>query len=126
MRDFAALLERLAFTPQRLGKTAHLVRFFRDVPDPARGLALAALTGDLRLRTVTASLLGLIMAAVSGALLTYGLAILLPESQLSIPWSILGVSTLISLVIVVLATTVPVLRSLRQPAPRIINRFVAA
>lgn len=76
--------------------------------------------------TVTASLLGLIMAAVSGALLTYGLAILLPESQLSIPWSILGVSTLISLVIVVLATTVPVLRSLRQPAPRIINRFVAA
>ena len=57
MRDFAALLERLAFTPQRLGKTAHLVRFFRDVPDPARGLALAALTGDLRLRTVTPSLL---------------------------------------------------------------------
>ena len=57
MRDFANLLERLAFTPQRLGKERHLTRFFETQPDPERGLALAALTGDLRLRHVTPSLL---------------------------------------------------------------------
>ncbi len=54
---FAALLERLAFTPQRTRKLTHLARFFADLPDPDRGIALAALTGDLGLRTVTPSLL---------------------------------------------------------------------
>lgn len=54
---FAELLERLAFTPQRKGKLAHLRRFFAAQPDPERGLALAVLTGDLALRTVTPSLL---------------------------------------------------------------------
>ncbi|MDO5657906.1 MAG: cisplatin damage response ATP-dependent DNA ligase [Paracoccus sp. (in: a-proteobacteria)] len=57
MRDFARLLEQLAFTPQRLGKERHLGHFFASQPDPERGLALAALTGDLRLRAVTPSLL---------------------------------------------------------------------
>lgn len=57
MRAFADLLERLAFTPQRNGKIAHLKRFFTQTPDPARGLALAALTDDLKLRRVTPSLL---------------------------------------------------------------------
>lgn len=76
--------------------------------------------------TVTASVLGLVMAVVSGALLTAGLAILLPQAQLSIPWPILGWSVLVCLVIVTLATTVPVLRSLRQPPPRVINALVAA
>ena len=54
---FADLLERLAFTPQRKGKLAHLKQFFAAHPDPERGLALAALTGDLELRAVTPSLL---------------------------------------------------------------------
>jgi DNA ligase-1 len=57
MRAFAALLERLAFTPQRNGKIAHLKQYFTVTPDPARGLALAALTGDLGLKAVTPSLL---------------------------------------------------------------------
>lgn len=57
MRDFAHLLERLAFTPQRNAKIRHLVDYLRRVPDPARGYALAALTGDLALRKVTPSML---------------------------------------------------------------------
>ncbi|QCO54698.1 cisplatin damage response ATP-dependent DNA ligase [Pseudorhodobacter turbinis] len=57
MRAFAALLERLAFTQQRNGKIAHLKHFFATTSDPARGLALAALTDDLGLKAVTPSLL---------------------------------------------------------------------
>ena len=76
--------------------------------------------------TVTASLLGLVMAAVSGALLAGGLAILLPQSQLSIPWPILGLTVVICLLLVTLGTTMPVLRSLRQPAPKVISKLVAA
>lgn len=62
MRGFAALLERLAFTPQRNGKITHLKQYFAATPDPARGLALAAITGDLGLKTVTASLLRSLVA----------------------------------------------------------------
>ena len=54
---FASQLERLAFTPQRLGKERLLARAFTENPDPERGLMLAALTGDLKLRQVTPSLL---------------------------------------------------------------------
>jgi DNA ligase 1 len=54
---FAMLLERLAFTPQRLGKERLLAHAFTDSPDPQRGLMLAAITGDLKLRQVTPSLL---------------------------------------------------------------------
>ncbi len=57
MKQFALLLERLAFTPRRLGKIRHLVDYFAATPDPTRGLALAALTGDLDLRRVSPSLL---------------------------------------------------------------------
>ncbi len=54
---FADLLERLAFTPRRNLKLAHLAQYFKATPDPDRGYALAALTGDLALRSVTPSLL---------------------------------------------------------------------
>ena len=47
MKPFADLLERLAFTPGRNAKLALLEAFFRSVPDPDRGYALAALTGGL-------------------------------------------------------------------------------
>ncbi|MWB77281.1 cisplatin damage response ATP-dependent DNA ligase [Pseudooceanicola sp. 216_PA32_1] len=57
MQHFARLLESLAFTPARTGKIRHLVTHFRNRPDPERGYALAALTGDLELRKVTPSLL---------------------------------------------------------------------
>lgn len=47
MQPFAALLERLLYTPQRNVKIALLVDYFRNVPDPNRGFGLAALTGGL-------------------------------------------------------------------------------
>jgi DNA ligase-1 len=47
VRAFANLLDRLAFTPQRNGKLTLLRDFMRDTPDPERGWALAALTGEL-------------------------------------------------------------------------------
>ena len=57
MRAFANLLERLAFTPARNAKLRLLRHYLEQTPDPDRGYALAALTGDLKLRTVTPGLL---------------------------------------------------------------------
>ena len=47
MIAFAELLERLTLTPGRLAKLALLRRYFATEPDPDRGYALAALTGEL-------------------------------------------------------------------------------
>jgi DNA ligase-1 len=49
MRRFAALLDRLVTTPQRLGKLRLLRDYFASAPDPDRGWALAAITRDLDL-----------------------------------------------------------------------------
>ncbi len=57
MKDFARLLERLAFTPGRNAKLTILSHYFQTTPDPDRGYALAALTGTLDLRQVSPSLL---------------------------------------------------------------------
>ena len=57
MDAFASLLERLLLTPARSGKLALLRGWFRDQPDPERGWGLAALTGELKLRHVKASLI---------------------------------------------------------------------
>ena len=57
MRAFADLLERLAFTPSRNAKLQLLQHYLERTPDPDRGYAFAALTGDLKLRTVTPGLL---------------------------------------------------------------------
>ena len=57
MRGFADLLERLAFTPSRNAKLQLLQHYLERTPDPDRGYAFAALTGDLKLRTVTPGLL---------------------------------------------------------------------
>jgi DNA ligase-1 len=57
MRAFAALLESLAFTTQRNAKVARLAAYLKTTPDPARGWALAAVTGGLKLPAVTPSLL---------------------------------------------------------------------
>ncbi|WP_323716178.1 cisplatin damage response ATP-dependent DNA ligase [Paracoccus aminovorans] len=57
MKAFAALLERLAFTPARNAKLRLVQHYLERTPDPDRGWALAALTGDLDLRRVTPSLL---------------------------------------------------------------------
>ncbi|MFC0201362.1 cisplatin damage response ATP-dependent DNA ligase [Paracoccus rhizosphaerae] len=62
MKAFAHLLERLAFTAARNAKLRLLRHYLEQTPDPDRGYALAALTGDLKLRAVTPALLRGLMA----------------------------------------------------------------
>jgi DNA ligase-1 len=47
MNRFAELLDRLAYEPGRNNKLRLIAAYFREVPDPDRGYALAALTGAL-------------------------------------------------------------------------------
>lgn len=47
MRRFAALLDRLSYTPGRNDKLSLMQDYFRTTPDPDRGWALAALTDTL-------------------------------------------------------------------------------
>jgi DNA ligase 1 len=47
MRAFAELLDRLILTPARNAKLDALAHYFASTPDPDRGYALAAITGDL-------------------------------------------------------------------------------
>jgi DNA ligase-1 len=47
MNRFAELLDRLAYEPGRNNKLRLLTSYFREVRDPDRGYALAALTGAL-------------------------------------------------------------------------------
>ena len=71
MKAFANLLERLAFTPARNAKLRLLRHYLEATPDPDRGYALAALTGDLKLRAVTPGLLrGLMAERVDAQLFT--------------------------------------------------------
>src|SRR5215475_9685348 len=48
MQRFAELLDRLILTPGRNAKLDTLAHYFAATPDPDRGYALAALTGELR------------------------------------------------------------------------------
>ena len=52
MQDFAQLLDRLLLTPARNGKLRLLEDFWLRTPDPDRGWALAAITGELDLVSV--------------------------------------------------------------------------
>jgi len=52
MNRFAALLDRLIYTPSRNGKIKLLTDYFRGTPDPDRGWAVAAITRDLEIRSV--------------------------------------------------------------------------
>ena len=47
MNRFAELLDGLLFTPSRNGKLRLMQEYFANQPDPERGWALAALTGEL-------------------------------------------------------------------------------
>src|SRR5882757_6785692 len=47
MRAFAALLDRLSFTASRNAKLVLVRDYLKSAPDPERGWALAALTGEL-------------------------------------------------------------------------------
>ena len=57
MKHFAELLDRLVLTPSRNGKLKLMGDYFRSTPDPDRGLALAALTGDLSIPSIKPAML---------------------------------------------------------------------
>ncbi len=57
MKQFAELLDRLVLTPSRNGKLTWLADYFRATPDPDRGIALAAITGDLNIASVKPAML---------------------------------------------------------------------
>ncbi len=60
---FAALLERLVFTPGRNAKLALLRHWYAQEPDPDRGIGLAALTGELVFTAAKPALIRDIVAA---------------------------------------------------------------
>ena len=60
---FAALLERLVFTPGRNAKLALLRDWFATQPDPDRGIGLAALTGELAFAAAKPALVRDLVAA---------------------------------------------------------------
>jgi DNA ligase-1 len=57
MRAFATLLERLVYTRSRNAKLKLIGDYLKTTPDPDRGWALAALTGDLDLPSVKPALI---------------------------------------------------------------------
>ena len=57
MNRFAQLLDRLAYEPSRNAKLRLLTEYFRIVPDPDRGYALAAITGALSFRHAKAGMI---------------------------------------------------------------------
>ncbi|MBO9418095.1 cisplatin damage response ATP-dependent DNA ligase [Labrenzia sp. R4_2] len=62
MHVFSQLLDRLSLEPRRLAKEALLVRYFQETPDPERGYALAALTGDLKFKHAKPAVLKALIA----------------------------------------------------------------
>jgi DNA ligase-1 len=58
MRAFSQLLDGLVYTRSRNGKLDLIANYMRAAPDPDRGWALAALTGNLDLKAVKASAIG--------------------------------------------------------------------
>src|SRR5258705_13161467 len=63
MTRFAELLDRLAYEPGRNNKLRLLANYFREVEDPDRGYALAALTGALSFKHAKPGLIRDLIAA---------------------------------------------------------------
>jgi DNA ligase-1 len=63
MNRFAELLDRLAYEPGRNNKLRLLTAYFREVEDPDRGYALAALTGALSFKHAKSGLIRDLIAA---------------------------------------------------------------
>ena len=55
MRDFSQLLDALVYTRSRNAKLKLIGDYLKRTPDPDRGYALAALTGELNLPAVKAA-----------------------------------------------------------------------
>jgi DNA ligase 1 len=72
MQAFAALLDRLVLTPSRNGKLRLLTDYLKTAPDPDRGYAIAAITGDLSIASVKPAMLrGLVVARMDEVLFGY-------------------------------------------------------
>ena len=69
MRAFAELLDKLLLTPARNRKVELLVNYFKAQPDPDRGIALAAITGDLNLKAIKPTLLRSIITSQTDEML---------------------------------------------------------
>jgi DNA ligase-1 len=63
MNRFAELLDRLAYEPGRNNKLKLIIAYFREVDDPDRGYALAALTGALSFKHAKPGLIRDLIAA---------------------------------------------------------------
>jgi DNA ligase-1 len=63
MNRFAELLDRLAYEPGRNNKLKLIIAYFREVEDPDRGYALAALTGALSFKHAKPGLIRDLIAA---------------------------------------------------------------
>src|SRR5580698_4716524 len=63
MNRFAELLDRLAYEPGRNNKLRLITRYLREVEDPDRGYALAALTGALSFKHAKPGLIRDLIAA---------------------------------------------------------------
>src|SRR5689334_23540897 len=63
MNRFAELLDRLAYEPGRNNKLRLLTSYFREVEDPDRGYALAAMTGALSFKHAKPALIRDLIAA---------------------------------------------------------------
>src|SRR6476619_3049872 len=63
MNRFAELLDRLAYEPGRNNKLRLLTNYFREVQNPDRGYALAALTGALSFKHAKPGLIRDLIAA---------------------------------------------------------------
>jgi DNA ligase 1 len=63
MTRFAELLNRLAYEPGRTNKLRLLSDFFRNTPDPERGLALAAMTDALKFKHAKPAMIRALIAA---------------------------------------------------------------
>ena len=63
MHAFAALLDALIYTRGRNGKLKLIADYLRATPDPDRGWAMAALTGDLDLPAVKPALIRALIEA---------------------------------------------------------------
>ena len=61
MQAFADLLDRLVLTPARNGKLRLMVDYFATAPDPDRGYALGAITGDLDIPNVKPAMIRALM-----------------------------------------------------------------
>jgi DNA ligase-1 len=69
MNRFAQLLDRLGYEPGRNNKLRLMTEYFRSVPDPERGWALAALTGALTFQHAKPGIIRALIAQRTDAVL---------------------------------------------------------